>query len=69
MSRKHGQQLSQAPVGAVAKAERCEYHYINKDLDKWVGSFVTSLKIETAFMIKYRYLVMSLIVNSFIEDQ
>lgn len=68
MSRKHGQQLSQVTVGAAAKAEKCEYHYFNKDL-KWVGSFVTSLKIETAFMIKYRYLVMSMIVNSFIEDQ
>ena len=67
MSRLQGQHARQAPLGASAQAQKkCEYFYHNKDLDKWVSSFVS---FEIAFIRKYRYLVMLLIQSNIIEDR
>lgn len=34
---RQGQQARQAPLGASAQAQKCEYYYFNKDLNKWVS--------------------------------
>ena len=43
MNRQQGQQLRKAPMGAVARPEKVEYHYFNKDLDKWVSIYLLLL--------------------------